>query len=173
MTTASTILVFDQLPAMSSACSHGAEAPTRRHILKLLGTAVAGCGAVAAGATLGGCSSRVTGPVVAGNVSKFPVGYFGFPGTGPYALGRDANGFYAVDAVCPHEDVDMSTNGRATAAGLVCGRHQAAFSTEGVVTKGPATSNLPSFKVDIAADGNVTVQLGTEVAAAMRTKSPV
>jgi nitrite reductase/ring-hydroxylating ferredoxin subunit len=145
--------------------------PTRRRVLSLFVGAAACGAAVAVGGGVSACSSS-DGPYAAGNVSKFATGYVGFPGNGPYVLGRDTGGLYALSSICPHEDVDMSGNGSASASGIRCGKHNAAFSITGALVKGPAAEGLKHYRVDLAADGTVTVQVGTIVDAGVRTAVP-
>lgn len=140
---------------------------SRRRFLAVLGGTTA-----AVGLGIGCSSSGGTGPVAAGNVSAVPVGYLGFVPGAAAILGRDTGGLYAMTAVCTHQQCDISQSGTATASGVQCNCHGARFSTTGTVVSGPAKSALEHYQVDLAADGTITVQVGTVVAAATRTPVP-
>ena len=136
-----------------------------------MGTTVA-----AVGLTIG-CSddegaSEATGPVAAGNVSAVAVGSVAAVGGKPVILGRDDKGLYALSAICTHEQCDISSSGTIAASGINCSCHGSKFSATGDVKQGPATSPLKHFKVDLGADGSITIQAGTVVDAAQRTAVP-
>ena len=84
-------------------------------------------------------------------------------------VARDANGVYAMSAICTHAGCFVSDTAGTIAAGLSCPCHGSAFDGEGVVTKGPAPVALEHYTVTIAADGSITVDGSQPVAASTRT----
>jgi Rieske Fe-S protein len=115
------------------------------------------------------CNNTVsppTGPVSAGNVSDTMVGALrAVPGEAVF-LGRDSDGLFAVSAACTHAGCMLSvTSGEE----LACPCHGSLFDANGAVLRGPARTALPHFKVDVAADGSITIQGGQEVSAETRT----
>ena len=144
--------------------------PTRRQILKLIGTTAATC-------TLLDCSSPegaspATGPVAAGNLSAVPVGTLQFVTGQPVVLGRDEDGLYALSAICTHQQCDMSHDGSINSTTIVCNCHGSSFSSDGAVLNGPAHAPLPQYAVELAANGNITVHAETIVAMGTRTVVP-
>jgi nitrite reductase/ring-hydroxylating ferredoxin subunit len=122
------------------------------------------------------CSSDVrtkrSGPVAAGNVSAVPLGHLAFVAGGGLILGRDSGGLYAMTSICTHQDCDISSEGSVSSSGISCTCHGSRFSTTGAVIVGPASSPLEHYRVDLAADGAITIQAGTVVDAATRTAPP-
>jgi Rieske Fe-S protein len=84
-------------------------------------------------------------------------------------VARDADGVYAMSAICTHAGCFVSDTAGTIAAGLYCPCHGSAFDGEGVVTKGPAPVALAHYTVTIAADGSITVDGSQPVAASTRT----
>lgn len=117
------------------------------------------------GTTPADTGSACTG-TLAGAVSSWAVGTFKKVGTA--FVGRDAAGFWAVWAVCTHNN--KCALGTPTSAGISCPCHGAKFDVNGKVTKSPATKPLPNYQVTVC-NGNVyvntakTVTLGTRVSA--------
>lgn len=134
---------------------------------------------VATGALASACSSSDSDdtssggaiPVAGTNVRDVPVGFLGNAG-GRVLLGRDAGGLYAMTSVCTHNQCDMIVYGSIDAAGLNCKCHGSGFSRTGERTRGPAIAALQHFKVDVAADGTITIDSKTAVDAAARTAVP-
>jgi nitrite reductase/ring-hydroxylating ferredoxin subunit len=116
------------------------------------------------------CSSPAGGPVGAGNVKDVPVGYLAFVGDGSVILGRDAGGLYAMTSLCPHQSCDMHKDGGISAGSVTCACHGSVFDRNGNAVRGPARGILEHYRVDLATDGSITVQSGTVVDAATRTK---
>jgi nitrite reductase/ring-hydroxylating ferredoxin subunit len=144
---------------------------TRRHFLKLLGsTAAASCLAIECGSPEG--ASPASGPVAAGNVTTVSVGYLSFVGGKPVVLGRDAEGLFALSAICTHQQCDMSRDGSISGNEIVCDCHGSRFSATGAAESGPAHSPLDHYAVELAADGSITVQAGKIVGADTRTPVP-
>jgi Rieske Fe-S protein len=90
----------------------------------------------------------------------------GFPGDF-VAVGRDANGLYAMTMVCTHQGCTLN---QPTAAGqLTCPCHGSRFDRNGAVVNGPATQPLEHYGVEIDAAGNVIVHTNIRATAAART----
>ncbi len=134
---------------------------TRRHFLAL-------CAALSACAL----TERPTGPVSAGKVSDFGVGYLGFLANQALLVGRDAGGFYCLSAFCSFDDVDMSVDGELTGAGLTCDGCNSLFDRNGAVKRSPATRPLDHFLVTIDGNGEVIVDPSKPVDIAARTPLP-
>jgi Rieske Fe-S protein len=113
-------------------------------------------------------ASPPSGPIAAGNVSTVAVDSLHVLLNDNAVLGRDANGLYAMSAVCTHAGCLVSELGSAS-AGLDCGCHGSRFDSNGAVTHGPASSPLQHYQVDVAADGSITIQGGIPVDASART----
>jgi cytochrome b6-f complex iron-sulfur subunit len=58
-----------------------------------------------------------------------------------------AGGFLAVSASCPHEGTNVKYN--SSGNDFYCPNHNAHFTNTGVVTQGPATSNLKEYKTTL------------------------
>jgi nitrite reductase/ring-hydroxylating ferredoxin subunit len=152
----------------------------RRRFLSLVG---AGSALVVVGGAAG-CSTGFTmsvDPFAIGAVTDHPVGVFKLYSSQGVIVGRDAGGFYAFSAVCTHEGTEIgfaATNPacapaasgctQGTTAVFVCPNHGARFDGNGVVTRGPASTNLPHYQVTLAA-GQLTVNPSAPIGAAVRT----
>ena len=123
---------------------------------------------VAVGAsTCLGCGPAF-GIVSAGNASALAVGDVkAVPGS-PVAIGRDAQGVYAMTLICTHEACDISQNGVVSSAGLLCNCHGSRFDPTGNVIVGPAQSPLQHYSVTADASGNLTIDGNTPVPASTR-----
>jgi Rieske Fe-S protein len=110
-----------------------------------------------------------SGPVAGGNVADLPVGTLRVIGGEGVVIGRDAQGIYAMSASCTHAGCLLAAAGGAPAAGLSCSCHGSRFDENGAVTRGPASTSLPHYRVDIASDGTLTIQGADPVAADART----
>jgi cytochrome b6-f complex iron-sulfur subunit len=115
--------------------------------------------------------SAPTGPVSAGNVSSLKMNTLQVLSSN-VVIGRDNQGLYAMSAVCPHAGCLVEDTSGSISAGLSCPCHGSAFDGNGGVTRGPARSSLQHYKVTIAADGSITVDGGTTVAADVRVPVP-
>jgi cytochrome b6-f complex iron-sulfur subunit len=142
--------------------------PSRRRFLRVVASAAA-LGAVAACANSTSGAPEVFGDASAGNVSDLPVGTLRALSDAPAYIGRDDGGLYAMTSTCTHEGCDMISSGSVDAAGVHCACHGSDFDANGVVTHGPAKTNLTHFAVDIDSSGNIVVHGGTTVAASTRT----
>jgi cytochrome b6-f complex iron-sulfur subunit len=139
------------------------DSATRRHFLKV----VAHGGALVGAASLGfGCSSG--GPAVAGNVSSLSVGSLITVASDSLALGRDAQGVYAMTLICPHANCDMSSQGSVSASGVLCNCHGSRFDANGAVLQGPAQTALEHYLVTIDTAGQITVDTSQVVSASTR-----
>ena len=149
---------------------NGRSHPTlgRRQLLRLAGTAT---GAMFFAKALPACQNPTvappTGPVGAGNVSSLKVGTLQVLSSN-VVIGRDSQGVYAMSAVCPHAGCLVEDSSGSLSAGLSCPCHGSTFDGNGGLTRGPARSSLQHYQVTIAADGSITVDGGTTVAADVR-----
>ena len=142
---------------------------SRRYFLKVLAA-----GAATSAGALAGCSSGAAngqsetfGDINAGNVSALSVDQIKAVPGAPAFVGRDSNGIYAMTTTCTHQGCDLAT-GTITATFIQCGCHLSEFDYDGNVIMGPATQPLAHFKVDVAADGTITIHGATKVDASTR-----
>jgi cytochrome b6-f complex iron-sulfur subunit len=82
-------------------------------------------------------------------------------------VGRDEQGYYALDAVCPHLGclVEMGKKG-----GYKCPCHGSRFDAEGQPKTGPATASLGYLYLWLEQDGQLMVDRDTAVEASNRLK---
>jgi cytochrome b6-f complex iron-sulfur subunit len=132
----------------------------RRTFLKVSGSAVA----VVALARCGGNNTPAVGVFAGGNVADYTVGMVALFNDGPFFVGRDAGGMYAMSAVCTHQGC---TVGEGTTS-LTCPCHGARYDLVGTVTNGPATQDLEHYQLDIDANDDITVDTGAPVNASTR-----
>jgi Rieske Fe-S protein len=121
-------------------------------------------------AALSGCQATGTapsGPESVGNVAALQVGTLLIMSNA--ALARDANGVYAMSAICTHAGCFLDDGAQTIAAGLDCPCHGSTFDGNGTVTQGPANTPLQHYAVAIAADGSMTVDGSQPVSADTRT----
>lgn len=135
-------------------------------------------GATVATGVIQGCSSSEDAgggsgaiPVAGKNVRDVAVGSLGSAGARIF-LGRDAGGLYAMTSVCTHNQCDMIVYGSLSDTGISCKCHGSGFSLTGDRVKGPAVDSLKHFRVDVAADGTITIDSSAVVDAAARTAVP-
>jgi Rieske Fe-S protein len=140
--------------------------PTRRRFLHTTAAAgvMLGCGGPGSQS-----SAEPFGTVSAGNIAELPVGTLRAVDGAPAYVGRDQKGVYAMTSTCPHAGCDMVAEGSVSASGVFCGCHGSRFDANGGVVRGPADSPLVHFAVTVDGSGNVTVEGGTQVSAAVRT----
>jgi Rieske Fe-S protein len=148
-----------------AACSRALTVTLDRR--RLLRGSVAGALALSLPGCGGGGASVPNGPIAAGNVADVALNTLNPVPDGNVLIGRDAMDLYAMSAVCTHAGCVVSTFTTA-AAGVVCNCHGSRFNANGAVTQGPAGSPLVHFRVDVAADGSITIQGGIQVSAATR-----
>jgi cytochrome b6-f complex iron-sulfur subunit len=84
-------------------------------------------------------------------------------------LGRDANGLYAMSAICTHAGCAVNVVASGGQPSLSCPCHGSTFSANGAVTRGPAGTPLQHYQVELASDGTITICPGVAVAATTRT----
>jgi nitrite reductase/ring-hydroxylating ferredoxin subunit len=145
----------------------------RRRFLGMMGATVATGAMQTACSSADDAGSGAGGgiPAAGSHVKDVPVGSLGSTG-GRILLGRDAGGLYAMTAVCTHNQCDLTVYGALTGTGISCKCHGSGFSLTGERTKGPAIDSLKHFKVDLAADGTISIDASTTVDAAVRTPVP-
>jgi cytochrome b6-f complex iron-sulfur subunit len=140
----------------------------RRELLVLAGTSA---GLAMVGAALPGCGnptgSPPSGPVIVGNVSALSVGTLLVVSN--VVVARDANGAYAMSAICTHAGCFLDDSTSTIANGLYCPCHGSSFDGSGAVTNGPAQTPLQHYAVTIAADGTITVDGSQPVSESTRT----
>jgi cytochrome b6-f complex iron-sulfur subunit len=90
---------------------------------------------------------------------------------GNVLIGRDANGVYALTAICTHQGCNMDGLGTISANGITCGCHGSRFSNTGTVQAGPATSPLRAFSLELGCDGFLYVDTRTVVPNTQRLKA--
>lgn len=102
-----------------------------------------------------------------GPPSSFAMGTVKYVSAAGCLIGRDANGLYAMYALCTHTIGNLNIG----ATQITCTVHGATFTLTGDVTKGPATQPLPHFDMCLNAKGNVAVDVKTIVSSATRLKA--
>lgn len=127
-------------------------------------------------AALPGCGTGE--PVDAGNASDIADGELKKIEGAQILLGRDAGGIYAMTSLCTHLGCDLTEAGGLIAADFSqiecsspCG-HGSQFNRDGAVAQGPAGAPLRHWKVTVADDGAILVEIGTEVAVDERAAVP-
>ena len=158
--------MFNDEKGRCSNCSR--RALNRRELLVLAGATT---GVVVLGGAVSGCGDPTgtppTGPVTGGNISALTVGALLVMTN--VVVARDANGVYAMSAVCTHAGCLLDDSADEISAGLKCPCHGSTFDGSGSVTAGPARSPLQHYAVTIAADGSITVDGSQPVATSART----
>ena len=153
------------------ACDCPARTLNRRGFLSVTGTSA---GLLVVAAALPACGNTTgtapTGPVAAGNVSALSVGMMLVMSN--IVVARDADGVYAMSAVCTHQGCLVDASHDTIAGGLSCPCHGSAFDGSGAVTHGPANRPLQHYAVTILADGSMTVEGGQPVSSQTRTTVP-
>lgn len=139
----------------------------RRKFLTMIGACATAGSAIACGGDDGG-AAPATGKTTAGNTKDYPVNTVKALATASIIIGRDARGLYAMSSVCTHQQCDMRSQGKIAFAEIECSCHGSRFTSNGVVTEGPASSPLPHYTVTVAADGTISVDADKIVAADVR-----
>lgn len=141
----------------------------RRELFRVVGTSA---GALLFAKVFSGCQnpqgSAPTGPVGGGNVADLKVNALHVLASN-VVIGLDANGIYAMSAVCTHAGCLLEDNAQTISAGLFCPCHGSTFDGDGNVTNGPARTPLQHYQVTVASDGSITVDGSKPVAASVRT----
>jgi cytochrome b6-f complex iron-sulfur subunit len=130
--------------------------PSRRQLLVV---------AAGACASLSGCAAG--GTVSAGMPADYAVDSLTSIGEG-VAIGRDAEGLYAITTICTHLQCDMANQGSLTPDLLTCNCHDSTFDGAGEVLGGPANRPLDFYEMSILEDGTLSVDKGTLVDASER-----
>ena len=140
---------------------------SRRRVLETLGAvAVLSCTGCFVG---GGSAAKLTGPIAGGTLTDYPVGSLkAVPGGEALAVGRDADGLYALSTICTHSECDMTTDGTIDASGTLvhvpwlrvrrerCG-HQGTGQNGAPALRGGAGSRRRAHRASLAdGDGNGT-----------------
>ncbi len=128
----------------------------------------------AVGVALAGVLRLPKPAVLPGPVRRYKVGY-----PDQFAVGsetrfeqesffvfRDAQGVYAVSAVCTHLGCSVARSGE----GYGCPCHGSQFAANGEVLAGPAPRPLPWLEMGRAADGQLVVYADSEVSAGTRLR---
>ena len=94
-----------------------------------------------------------------GSAIDFPIDtYQLIAGKNVFIL-RDGRGIRALSAICTHLGCIVTQ----TTSGFTCPCHGSKFAVNGEVKSGPAPRGLDWLKVDMAPDGQLTVDLDTKV----------
>ena len=133
---------------------------------KFLGKVALG-GAISAGALAVLGALREVIPPMARENKKFTIGrFYDFPLNSFFLISshnvfiyRDYEGVRAISAVCTHLGCVLE----ATEVGFQCPCHGSRFNDRGRVLSGPAPSSLAYFKVDLAPDGQLLVDMSQKV----------
>ena len=114
------------------------------------------------------------GPIVFRNVSTVPVGALLSISAAPGFVGRDAAGLYAMTAICTHQGcrIPAPPSPGDLATQIDCPCHGSQYDKNGAVLRGPAPAPLQHYRVDLAADGTITVQGNVLVGPNARTPVP-
>ena len=142
---------------------------SRRSFLSLasLASFFAAIGVAAAGVFRLPTPTVLPGPVrryKVGQPEDLPIGSERlFPKENVFVF-RDAEGVYAMSAVCTHLGCTVARTGE----GFACPCHGSRFSPSGDVLGGPAPRPLPQLEVTRAADGQLVVLADNEVPAGTR-----
>lgn len=137
---------------------------TRRSFLSLasLGAFFAAVGTAAAGMLRLPNPAVMPGPVrrfKIGSPEQFPIGSETRIEEASLTLFRDADGVYAISAVCTHLGCSVAR----TKQGFACPCHGSRFDEQGRVVGGPAPRALPWLDVSRAADGQLVINADGEV----------
>ncbi len=137
---------------------------------QFLSRSVLGAGVLACGAGLVGCDTPASprGLIPAGPLAELPEGTLRRVPPQAVAIGRDADGVYAMTLICTHVGCDMGVDGSVSFDGVVCDCHGSRFDANGAVTRGPANDPLEHFAVLVDEAGELTIDADAVVAAATR-----
>jgi cytochrome b6-f complex iron-sulfur subunit len=92
-------------------------------------------------------------------------------------IGRDADGLYALTAICTHQACDMSSVdsqgpfGMLSGKDIICLCHGSEFGPTGAVVLGPAFSPLQAYPLALGCDGQLYVDMTKNVANTVRLKA--
>ncbi len=145
---------------------------SRRSFLSLasLGSFFAAIGVAAAGVLRLPSPTVLPGPArryKIGYPEEFPVGSEKLFEKESAFVFHDAEGIYAVSAVCTHLGCTVARSPE----GFACPCHGSRFGPTGAVLAGPAPRVLPQLEVTRAADGQLVVLADNEVPAGTRFRA--
>jgi Rieske Fe-S protein len=86
-------------------------------------------------------------------------------------IGRDADGLYALTALCTHQFCNMNNYGSIQSTGVSCACHGSKFGNDGQVLRGPAFEPLQAYALALACDGTIHVDTSTVVPNSQRLKA--
>jgi len=139
---------------------------TRRNFLQVV---TGGACALAGACTDAPVGPKPFGDVSAGNVTAIPVGTLMQVATLPVFIARDAGGLYAMTSTCTHQGCDvMASQASSSSVSLLCLCHGSQFDRNGGVVRGPASSPLVHFAVEVDVTGTVIVHGDIQVDPAVR-----
>jgi|HubBroStandDraft_6_1064221.scaffolds.fasta_scaffold319286_2 cytochrome b6-f complex iron-sulfur subunit len=141
----------------------------RRRFLGVIAQGGAALGAACLGVD---CAGGPSGPIAAGNVSAVAEGTLSAVAGEAVAIGRDAQGLYAMTLICTHEGCDIGSQGSVSEEAVICNCHGSRFDANGNVVSGPARSPLQHFAVTLDSAGAITIDASTDVAETVRTAVP-
>lgn len=102
-----------------------------------------------------------------GSPSDFPIGSSVFLKERKVYLFHDIGGFHTISAICPHLGCLLTKQPQ---GGFLCPCHGSIFDKKGNVLKKPANRRLDSYKVSLARDGKVLIDLSEKVDENFRLK---
>jgi len=137
----------------------------RRDFMKVSGGAVAVL--TLSRCSVGGGTAPAMGQFSGGNIADYALGDVMRFDAGPFFVGYDDNGLYAMSAVCTHAGCTVNPG----AVSLNCPCHGTTFDLNGDVTGGPAPRALDHYAVTIDDIGDITVD--TEQVVSSSTRTPV
>lgn len=142
----------------------GSPRVSRRSFLSLasLGSFFAALGVATAGVLRLPRPTVLPGPVrryKIGHPEEYPVGSEARFEKENFFVFRDAEGIYALSAVCTHLGCTVAR----AAGGFACPCHGSKFGPRGKVKGGPAPRPLPWLEISRAADGQLVVYADNEV----------
>lgn len=175
---------FPILDSEPSRPSTGGDVPcglglSRRDAIRRIGGWTIYAGILGAAATLEACGSpagpksssacdcsTVSGTATGLHKTDVPVNGVAYNSADGVFVCHDSNGFYAVDAICPHQGCNMGQmgsfgfHGADLGYGFHCNCHGSVFDSNGDRTAGPA-SNLNHFKLSIDGSNALFLDTGT------------
>jgi Rieske Fe-S protein len=100
-----------------------------------------------------------------GQASAYGIGTLKYVAQAQAYIGRDLEGYYAIDAVCTHLGCLVEIGKNDT---FVCPCHGSLFTADGQAKKGPATHPLRHLELSLDEEGNLVLDRGRAVQPAAR-----